>query len=199
MAIVSALLATVVLTGLGVAIALAGVEESLLAGHDRASRALRLASESAARLGIADASAAASWTTLSSIASRFVETTMSPPSPWDGLPLDLVAQTAIVQAETDSSGGPADAPRSWRLLAAGPFARAAPGSGCGPFYLLVWVADDGADMDGDPGADSNGVLTLRADALGPDGGRGTTLVSLQRTAVSGEPDRVRVLTIRPPG
>lgn len=196
MAIVSALLATVVLTALGVAIALAGVEESLLAGHDRASRALRLASESAARLGVADAAGAASWTPLSSIGSRFVETTMSPASPWGGSPLDLASETVAVQAETDASRGPAESARAWRLVAAGPLARAAPDSGCGPFYLIVWISDDGADTDGDPERDSNGILTIRADALGPDGGRATTLVSLQRTAISGEPDRVRVLTIR---
>jgi hypothetical protein len=197
MAIVSALLATVVLTGLGVALALGGLEESLLAGHDRAARALRLASESAARLAVTDATAAASWMPLSSIGSRFVEATMSPLSPWDGSPIDLAAKTALVQAETDASRRADEAARTWRLLSAGPFARAAPGSGCGPFYLIVWMADDGADIDGDPETDSNGILTLRADALGPDGGRATTLVSLQRTVVSGEPDRVRVLTIRP--
>jgi len=197
MALVSALIATVVLTGLGVALALVGLEESMLAGHDRASRALRLAADSAARLAVSDLTAAPSWTALSSLTSRFAETTMRPPSPWGPSEVDLAAETARVQAETDASGVPGEAARVWRLLSAGPLARAAPGSGCGPVYLVVWVADDGADTDGDPEIDSNGILTIRADALGPDGGRVTTLVSLQRTAVSGEPDRVRILTIRP--
>ena len=197
MALVSALIATVILTGLGVALALAGLEEAMLAGHDRASRALRLAADSAARLAVSDLAAAPAWTALSALTSRFPETSSRPPSPWGGPVLDLAAETAGVQVESDGGRLPGEAARTWRLFAAGPLVRAAPGSGCGPFYLVVWVADDGADTDGDPGTDSNGILTLRADALGPDGGRATTVVSLERTAVSGGPDRVRILTIRP--
>ena len=199
MALVSALIATVVLTGLGVALALAGLEETMLAAHDRASRSLRLAADSAARIAVSDLTRAASWTPLAAINSRFTDTTLRPPGPWDGVEIDLVAQTAIVQAESDNGAGPGEAPRTWRLFSAGPLARAAPGSECAPLYLVVWVADDGADTDGDPESDSNGILTLRADALGPDGGRATTIVSLSRTAVSGGPDEVRILTIRPGG
>jgi hypothetical protein len=197
MAILPAVLATAILAGLGVALALMGIEEALLAGHDRAARALRLASQSAARLAVADLTSAPAWGAISALPSRFVETMPSPPRPWDPSPLDLAAETIRVQAETDAARGNGESPRTWRLFISGPFARAAPGSGCGPFYLLVWVADDGADTDGDPSVDSNGIVTVRADALGPDGGRASTLLSVMRTPVSGGPDAVRVLTIRP--
>ena len=195
MAIVSALIATVVLAGLGVALALLGLEESMLAGHDRASRALRLASESAAQLAIADLRRAGSWTALGALTGRFSDATLTPASPWDGAPLDLQAETASVQAEADAFAS--GARRRWHLLESGPLTRAAAGESS-PFYLVVWVADDGADVDGDPDTESNGILTLRADALGPNGGRASTLVSVMRTPVVGGPDAIRVLTIRYP-
>jgi hypothetical protein len=197
MAIASALVATVLLTGLGVALALMGIEESLLAGHDRQARALRLASESAAYLAVADLRRAPSWILIPALTARFTDDTLTPQNPWDGATLDLTAETARAQADTDASRGPAEVPRVWRLLAYGPMARAAPALECGPYYLVVWVADDGADTDGDPGSDSNGIVTIRADALGPDGGRATTRMSVARTAMAGGPDRVRILTIRP--
>lgn len=197
MGVVSALLATVVLTALGLALMLLGLEESILAGHDRDSRTLRLASESAAQLAVADLTRAGSWSSLAALNGRFSESTLTPPSPWDGSTLDLQARTASIQAQTDAVV--AGARRTWRLLESGPLARAVPGTPSPPFYLVVWVADDAADTDGDPETDSNGILSVWADALGPNGGRATTLVSAQRTAVPGQPDRVRILAIRPGG
>lgn len=48
----------------------------------------------------------------------------------------------------------ADTPR-WRLAAT---------SDEDDVALSVWVADDPADRDGDPGADSNGIVVVRAEA-----------------------------------
>jgi hypothetical protein len=66
-----------------------------------------------------------------------------------------------------------------------------------PFYLAVWVADDVADGDGDPLNDANGILALRAVALGPGGIRAVTAVSIGKTALPAAPEQVRILTIRP--
>ena len=38
-------------------------------------------------------------------------------------------------------------------------------------YLVVWVADDAEDGDGNPAIDSNGVVLLHGHALGPRAGR----------------------------
>ncbi len=55
-------------------------------------------------------------------------------------------------------------------------------------YVVVWVADDPADgvdlntPDGNPLIDSNGVLTLHAEAFGPGGTRKTIEVTIARTS-----------------
>jgi hypothetical protein len=36
-------------------------------------------------------------------------------------------------------------------------------------YVVVWVADDAAEADGDPQRDSNGLIAMRAEAFGPQG------------------------------
>ena len=45
-----------------------------------------------------------------------------------------------------------------------------------------WIADDPAEADGDPAADTNGTLTLHAEALGPFGTRKVIEVTVARTS-----------------
>jgi len=205
-AVLSAILLTALLTALGVAIALLGIEESMLASHARTARALRLASSAAAQLAVADLRALPSWNgviaagaapQLSAVASRFADATLTPLAPWDGSTIDLGAVTDRWQSVSDASRGAADAPQVWRLFAYGPLEQAAPGTLAGPWYVAVWIADDRADIDGDPCVDSNGILSLRAVAMGPSEAVASTDVSVQRTSSSGGPDRVRILTVRP--
>ena len=55
-------------------------------------------------------------------------------------------------------------------------------------YIAVWVADDPADsidgvnLDGDPLVDSNGTLTLHAEAFGPTGTHKVIEVTVARTS-----------------
>ena len=57
-----------------------------------------------------------------------------------------------------------------------------------PSYIAVWVADDPADsidgvnLDGDPLVDSNGTLTLHAEAFGPTGTHKVIEVTVARTS-----------------
>ena len=51
----------------------------------------------------------------------------------------------------------------WRLFAWGPLRDIAPDLEIdSPMYVAVWIADDPAETDGDPTADTNGTLTLHA-------------------------------------
>ena len=176
MAVVIALLATLLLTALGVSIALLGIEESMLSLHERTARALRNAASAGAQLAVADLRMAPSWDPLlapaampplSAIPGRFLDSSLTPPAPWNGASIDLVAATAALQAAATGARGPSDAPQTWRLYLSGPLGRAAPTSGAGPWYIAVWIADDRADMDGDPSVDSNGLLSVHAAAYGP--------------------------------
>jgi hypothetical protein len=58
--------------------------------------------------------------------------------------------------------------------------------------VVVWVADDRADTDGDADRDSNGLITVRAVALGPDDASAALEATLAREA-----GRVRAVAIRP--
>jgi hypothetical protein len=45
--------------------------------------------------------------------------------------------------------------------------------GAARYYLVAWIADDPADSDGDPAADSNDRLALRGESIAPLGVRQT--------------------------
>jgi hypothetical protein len=113
---------------------------------------------------------------------QFVDGTLMPSAPWGGPVLDLRALTARLQAASDAAAPSGSAP-PWRLFLYGPLARLVPESASkNPYYLVVWVADEG------------GTIVTRSVAYGPDDGRSIIEASLVREAGSG---RVRILTIRP--
>jgi hypothetical protein len=204
MALLTTLFATALLMGLGLSIALVGTMEGVLGAHDRNARALREASLAAAHLAIADLRAQPSWSAVlaagpippfTAVPGRAIDPNVPPVAPWGGAPLNLLAHTADVQAAADTGNGD---PQAWRIFESGRLDRLLPGTAAGPWYLAVWVADDWADGDGDPAADTNGILAVRAVAFGPEGAAMTTTVSVMKTTVAGGPERVRVLAIRSP-
>jgi hypothetical protein len=192
MALLTALFATVLLMALGLAVALLGSAETILARHDRDARSLAYASRAAATVAAVDLGALPSWDDLFTAGSvpevsaspgPFVDSTLTPDAPWGGPALDLRALTVRLQAETDAaapSGGPAPV---WRLFEYGPLARLVPDAGFrNPCYLVVWVADE------------DGLVVTRVAAYGPDEGRSIVEVTMTRPAA---PDPIRILTIRP--
>jgi hypothetical protein len=50
-----------------------------------------------------------------------------------------------------------------------------------PLYLVVWVADDELDGDGDPALDSNGRILVHATAFGAGGARRSVEARVART------------------
>jgi hypothetical protein len=51
------------------------------------------------------------------------------------------------------------------------------------FYVVVWAADDAAEIDGDPVDDENGIIVLRAQAYGPRGVLRTLEAAVSRVPV----------------
>jgi hypothetical protein len=202
MAVLIALFTTVLLMGLGLSIVLVGTSEATLAADDRAARALREAAMAAVHVAVADLRgrpwsallAAGSVAPFSAAPGRLVGASVTPPAPWGGSPLDLLALTADVQASADTGAGD---PQAWRLFVCGALDELVPGAAGGPWYLGAWIADDLADADGDPSVDANGILSLRAVAFGPRGAMRATAVTVRKTVVAGEPEQVTILTIRP--
>jgi hypothetical protein len=60
-------------------------------------------------------------------------------------------------------------------------------------YVALWIADDGLETDGDPRADTNGILLLHAEAYGPAGARQVVNVTAAQSPGGGD---VRMLAWR---
>jgi hypothetical protein len=191
MALLTSLFATALLMGLGLSILLLGSAETALAARDRESRALAYAARAGVSIATADLRALPSWigvgapgavSEVSASVGQLVDSTLVPAAPWGGPSLDLRALTSRLQAESNAAA-PTGSAAPWRLFSYGPMARLVPESGWqSPFYLVVWVADEGSN------------LVTRSAAYGPGDGRSITEASLVRVQVTNE---VRILTIRP--
>jgi hypothetical protein len=84
----------------------------------------------------------------------------------------------------------ADTPR-WSLFAVGPAALwlGPTPAGVPTAALAVWVADDGADGDGDRERDSNGRVMVHAEAIGAMGGRASLTALVERVGSTPGPLR----------
>jgi hypothetical protein len=98
----------------------------------------------------------------------------------DGTTLNLAQLTVGRQNESDAvySSGP-DRP-VWRLYAHAPLDRMLPGAAPETAYVVVWVADDATDLDGNADVDTNGSVMIRAVAFGPRGGRRAVEATIAR-------------------
>lgn len=156
MALIGALLLTVVLsTALGGLAMIATIERRASAGH-ALSLQLRLAAAGALAL-TAEELRVSDWSqALSGAGSAHWRRPLGPP-------LDLNLLTQAVQRETlmEASHG-ADTPQ-WRLFAHMPWSTVSghPGSA----QTIVWVADDWAEADADPARDANRLILVRVAAL----------------------------------
>ncbi|MGH9315275.1 MAG: hypothetical protein ACRD1S_18985 [Vicinamibacterales bacterium] len=71
----------------------------------------------------------------------------------------------------------------WRPYACGHLTELVPTQTVDSYlYVGVWVADDPSELDGNPYADSNGVVTLHAEAFGPMGSHKVVEVTVARTS-----------------
>lgn len=93
--------------------------------------------------------------------------------------------TGQLQATTDAVGFWGANNPQWRLFAWGPMSDMLPDFRIdSPMYVVVWIADDPSEEDGDASIDTNGVLTLHAEAYGPSGTRKTIEVTIARTSAT---------------
>jgi hypothetical protein len=162
-----ALLAAALLSGMAAGLLLVGESETRVAANYRTSVETFYAADAGLHVALRQLAGTASWTdALSGAATSMFGGGTHQPQLASGQRLDLDAVTHELQAESNSSAvWGADSP-AWQLFVWGPLAAAASGATgmqttC---YLAVWIADDGADGDGNPLADSNGRVRLHAEA-----------------------------------
>jgi hypothetical protein len=176
-ALVIAMLIAFLLGAIGIALITLTSTETLIAASFAQAQEASYAAEAGLDLALHDLAAIPDWSLVlapppGNIASMFIDGTMFPRAP-DGRTLDLARLTINRQRESDSRAGAdvfgANAP-SWRLYVHAALDSVLPPPRFAfPAYLVVWVADDGYDGDGDPTRDSNGSILIRAEGFGSAG------------------------------
>lgn len=188
-----ALLMALLIGAIAAALVTLTTTETLIAASYRHAQEASYGAEAALERGLHDLATMPDWSPALSappanVTSGFDDGEVAPRAP-DGRTLDLVRLTAERQRASDEHDGPAvfgaDSPR-WRLYAHASVRallvspEAAPALNL-PLYLVVWVADDESDGDGDPAIDSNGRILVCAMAFGAGGARRSTEARVART------------------
>lgn len=173
----------------------------------RESTALRHAAEAAVELAARALSETPSWdAVLSGIAQADgADGAPSGTREEGGIRVDLTVQTNLVNcgqaggcSAADLQAATADRPFGannphWRLFLYGPHRSLASWRHPVPAYILLWIGDDGREVDGDPERDGGGpagegggTVRVRADAFGRSGGRRAVEAELSRVCLREE-------------
>jgi hypothetical protein len=181
-ALVAAMLVSVLLCALATAVAVVVDVDTTVAANHRDGVDVRHAADAAAEFATSELAGVADWSAV--LNGAFVSRLsggLALPATLGGTPVDPPAVTRALQQDTYASGNwGADTPQ-WRLFAQGVPGTDMPVVGLTRHaYVLVWVSDDVSESDGNPFADSNASLVLRARALGRRGSRVDVQVLLAR-------------------
>ena len=199
-ALIIALMSMMLLTALGGAVIMVSRTEAAIANNYRNSQEALYAADAAIERVVQDLLLVPRWNDIlanggAGVAGVTSSFTRGNPASQITLPtggkVTLNATTANMQAMTDADDVWGANDPQWRLFAWGPLTDLLNTSAIDSnMYVAVWVADDPADAstftpnvpDDNPLIDSNGTLTLRAEAIGPGGTRKTIEVTVARTS-----------------
>jgi hypothetical protein len=210
MAIIAALMATLLMSALGAALVMTTSADALIAANFRTTYEGLYAADAALERSIDDLATVADWSAVldGSVSSAFVD---GPPAGVrtmaDGSLLDpsqapnmlncrrstacsAVNLAAITAQRPWGANNPV-----WRLFAYGPLSALLPPPAIeSPYYVIVMVADDPSENDNDPLHDGHsaanpggGILTLHAEAYGPRGTRQVVELTAARRGGPGGP------------
>jgi hypothetical protein len=195
------------LAAIGAAVSVASRTEILIAASFRQGREAMYAAEGAVGRAVRDLAVLPDWNVVLSgaVRSPFTEgaATSSRVLPGgDTLTLCCGPLSLTDEVQHRALGGRrwGDDTPLWQMFAWGPVSAWSAGAAIDSrLYVVVWVADDPDDWDGDPTVDSNGILGIYAHALGPRGARGVVDALIRRAPAADEgppPPRVRILSWR---
>jgi hypothetical protein len=179
-----ALMVIALIATLGAALTLVVSTESALAGNYLVSQQGLYAAEAGIERAISEIRLLPTWRALpapsSTTASADFNDGQATRRAPDGSTLNFAQLTVQRQAESDAMHPIAPDRPVWRLYAHAPFGRMVPAAGTDAPYVVVWLADDPDDLDGDPAVDTNDVVMLHAEAFGVSAGRHAIDVTIQR-------------------
>lgn len=203
MALIVALMSMMLLSALGLGLVMTTMSETIITAHYRDSGEAMYAADAGVERVMQELLTVPDW---NRILTGQVQSSLIDGLPTgirtmpDGTPIDLTAATNMLNCAkvTTCSAGDmntwtmerpyaANNPR-WNLFAYAPMTQIIEtGTVPSTMYVVVWVADDIAEQDGNPLTDSTGsargagVLMLRAEAFGPQGAHSAIEVTVART------------------
>jgi type IV pilus assembly PilX-like protein len=203
MAIIAALVTTLIMSALGAALVLTSSSDTRIAANFRDAQEGLHAADAALYQALDELAVMGDWSLVlrGTTGSAFVDGPPGPRTLADGSVLDLatIANLANCRRPTSCSASSLTAVTTtrpwgvnnpvWQLFAYGPMAGLAPGPAIrSSFYTVVMIADDPAENDGDPLADGDGpansgshTLTIRAESFGPRGAHRTIDATVARS------------------
>jgi hypothetical protein len=197
-ALIIALLSMMLLTALGATVIMVSNTENQIAANYQNSQEALYAADAAAERVVQDLLMIPRWNDIlgGSAKSAFVDGTVTglKTLPNGGrvtlcdngtgfsCATSPMTATGQLQQETDTANLWGTNNPRWVLFAWGPLGDILPNSIQSSMYVAVWIADDPAEIDGNPAADVNGTLTVHAEAYGPSGTRKVVEVTVARTA-----------------
>jgi hypothetical protein len=162
--------------------------EIRMAGAERARHAVRGAAEVALERALQEVAIAADLNEIlaGSVRSGVAGADLSPQvGGWGAL--DLSALTDGLQRDATAANAWGADGQVWRLFGYASLDVLLDAAGAGTsgitdaaFYTIAWVSDDPADGDGNPSADANGRVMVRAEAFGPFRSRQTLVATVRR-------------------
>jgi len=179
-----ALLVIALIATVGVALSLVVSTESVTAANYHSAQQALYAADAAIERAIADVRILSTWSALPAPSSAttavdFNDGQSIARSP-DGSILDLAQLTLKRQSESDAVYPNTPDRPAWRLYAHAPLSRVAPGAPNAAPYVVVWVADDADDLDGNAAVDTNDVVMLHAEAFAARAGKRSVNVTIHR-------------------
>jgi type IV pilus assembly PilX-like protein len=180
--LVCALMVMTLITTLAAVVALVVSSEATIAANYHASQQGLYGADAAIEHAIAEIRGLSTWSAAPSSATAFADFNdgLAMPRGPDGSPLDLARMTMRRQAESDALYASLPDRPVWRLYAHAPLNRMAPGAGNAAPYVVVWIADDPDEIDGNAAIDSNDVVMLHAEAFTVRGGRRAIHATIRR-------------------
>jgi len=184
-ALIIALMASMLLTALGIALVMVTNTETQITANFRNGQEALYAADAGVERVVQDLLLVPRWNDIltGTMTSAFMDSTSTPYLPGGGIQVNLTTATAQLQSETDSANLWGANNPVWRLYAWGPVTNLLPNATIDSWmYIAVWIADDPSEIDGDPLSDTNGVMTLHSEAFGPAGTRKVVEVTVARTS-----------------
>ena len=200
-ALLMALVTAALVTAVATTMVMSSSTDLVITGNTRASMEAMYAAEAAGQRAIGELATIGDWSTVlaappGNVTATFDEGETMVRAP-DGRSLSVPVLTAARQTASAVTYGPgfgADSP-VWRLFGHADIrALLPPGVTSPPAYVLIHVADDGGDGDGDPERDANGQLIVYAEAYGVSGAHRAVELAVSRVT----PGTIRVLSWKDP-